>query len=136
MRLITKNTDYAVRALLALAGTQEPLSAREISRRQGIPYQFLRRILNRLIAAGLVEAKEGAAGGCRLAVRPDRIRVVDVMRVFQGELRLSECLFRGAFCANRRTCALRRQILRIEGMVRREFAGLTVAGLLKEGKTR
>jgi Rrf2 family protein len=133
MRLITKNTDYAIRALLSLASTPGGVrSAKEISREQGIPYQFLRRILNALIAAKMVTAREGVKGGYSLAGAAAKIKITDVICIFQGEVRLSECLFRSRPCANRATCVLRRQIVRIEGMVQREFQGLTIGGLLKE----
>ncbi|HQP91702.1 MAG TPA: Rrf2 family transcriptional regulator, partial [Candidatus Omnitrophota bacterium] len=69
MRLITKNTDYAVRALVFMGANQKVfVSARQISEAQGIPYQFLRRILNELILAKLVISKEGVGGGFRLAL--------------------------------------------------------------------
>jgi Rrf2 family transcriptional regulator, cysteine metabolism repressor len=133
MKLITKNTDYAIRALLKLAAGRGLFqSAKDISRGQGIPYPFLRRILTMLIASRLVVSKEGTGGGYALAVSADTIRIIDVIRIFQGELCLSECLFRRKICRNRPACVLRHEITRIETMVRREFAGLTIGKLLWE----
>jgi Rrf2 family transcriptional regulator, cysteine metabolism repressor len=133
MRLITKNTDYAIRALLALAARKGSFrSARDIAQEQGIPYQFLRRVLNALIAAKLVESREGVNGGCRLVVPAAKISLIDVIGIFQGQVRLSECMFRRKLCGNRATCVLRREILRIERLVQDEFQGITIGGLLKE----
>lgn len=61
MKVLTKNTDYAVRALISLGMKSGGwTSARAIADEQTIPYQFLRRILQELIRNGLVESKEGA----------------------------------------------------------------------------
>ena len=53
MKVLTKNTDYAIRALMVLAKDRNNfLSAKKISIGQNIPYQFLRRILQGLIKNG------------------------------------------------------------------------------------
>ena len=58
MKLFTKHTDYAIRALLELAGSKDEfLSARQIAKQQRIPYQFLRQILQGLIKNKLVISK-------------------------------------------------------------------------------
>lgn len=134
MRLITKETDYAIRAVMNLA--RRPgrfVSSQEISAEDGIPLQFLRRILQRLLKAGLVTSQEGVTGGARLRADPKQIRVLDIMSVFQGKLALSECMFRKRICANRDTCILRRRIKQIEKSLEAQFAGVSIADLLREG---
>ncbi len=44
---------------------------------------FLRRVLGDLVAAGLVEAREGRAGGYRLARPAERITLADVYRAVE-----------------------------------------------------
>ncbi|UZJ38964.1 MULTISPECIES: Rrf2 family transcriptional regulator [unclassified Prosthecochloris] len=135
MRVLTKNTDYAVRALLVLGAHEgEYVSARKISEEQGIPYQFLRRILQDLCRHGLVHAKEGAHGGVMLDREPESIRIKEVIEIFQGKIELSECMFRKQLCSNRANCVLRHEILRIEQMVNREFEGITIGKLLDDLK--
>ncbi len=131
MKLLTKDTDYAVRAIVHLArNTGAYRSSREIALAEGIPLQFLRAILQRLRKAGLVVSREGAAGGVKLDARPEDITVSDIIKIFQGEIRLSECMFRKRLCAHRSTCILRARIKAIEQMVNREFEKVTVAALL------
>jgi Rrf2 family protein len=133
MKLITKNTDYAVRALIQLA--KEPgryVSAAEISKRETIPVPFLKRLLQTLIKEKYLLSREGAAGGVRLNKRTDRIRIIDIMKLFQGEFRISECMFRKRICPNRATCVLRRRMRTIESNLIAEFAGITIATLLKD----
>ena len=131
MKVLTKNTDYAIRALLSLAGAKGAfLSARAISLEQDIPYQFLRRLLQEMIRHGLVSSKEGAAGCFRLARDPDTIGVTELIGIFQGPVRVSECMFRKQICANRARCVLRHEIMRIEKVVQQEFEKVTIGKLL------
>jgi len=131
MKLITKNSDYAVRALIHLAANPDGfVSAAAISKEQGIPYSFLRRLLQDLIQQGLVESKEGATGGVKLAQAANQISVAQVMEIFQGGIQISECMFRRKLCKNRGRCVLRKEILRIEGVIKKEFETITVSKLL------
>ena len=132
MKVLTKNTDYAVRALLELAShDQELVSAKEISEHQKIPYEYLRKILSRLIKEGIVESREGGSGGFRLKAAPSKIRITDLIKIFQGNVQLSECLFRQNICPNRSHCILRKNILKVEKKIIKEFNAITIKKLQK-----
>jgi Rrf2 family protein len=136
MKLLTKNTDYAVRALVRLA--RDPgryLSATELARREAIPAPFLRRILQPLIRAKYLTAREGAAGGVRLRRRAAAIRLIDVIELFQGTFQISECMFRKRICPNRPTCPVRRRVAAISDRLAAEFAGITIATLARDAMT-
>ncbi len=131
MKVLTKHTDYAVRALISLGMKSESwVSAKAVSEEQAIPYQFLRRILQELIRSGLVDSREGAGGGVRLSKNPDSIRVKDVIEIFQGKVQVSECMFRKQLCSNRANCVLRHEIMRIEQLVNDEFSKVTIGKLI------
>jgi Rrf2 family protein len=133
MKLINKNTDYAVRAIMELAGSGESfMSAKEISEKQKIPYQFLRRVLAPLIKNGIIKSKEGAGGGVKLAIGPDKIRIIDLIKTYHGNFQISECMFRGSPCLNRDNCVLREEITGIEKELISKFEQLTIRKLLKK----
>ena len=69
MRLdLTKRTDYAIRAMLALTGAKGGLlSSRRIAEEMKIPPRFLPQIMGDLTRAELVVAHPGRAGGYQLA---------------------------------------------------------------------
>jgi Rrf2 family protein len=135
MKVLTKHTDYAVRALISLGMKSGSwVSAKAVSGEQAIPYQFLRRILQELIKNGLVLSKEGAGGGVMLGKDPDTIRVKDVIEIFQGQVQVSECMFRKQLCSNRANCVLRHEIMRIEQLVNDEFSKVTVGKLIGDLK--
>lgn len=132
MKLITRNTDYAVRALVYMAGKEKELvSATELVRTLKIPRQFLRGIMQKLGREGFVKSYKGAGGGFRLTKNPSSIYIKDVAWIFQGAFTLNECFLGGALCPNRATCALKKKIDSIEKHVAAEISSLTIAGLLK-----
>lgn len=133
MKLLTKNTDYAIRALMGLSRKPEDfVSSKEMSQEQKIPYEYLRKIFQQLFKQGLVDSKNGGRGGFRINKDPREIRIVDVINIFQGDLQLTECMFRKKLCHNRAQCVLRQNIKRIEKMVAQEFSQLTIQGLLDD----
>jgi len=133
MKLITKNTDYAFRALVELAAKEgKYVSALAIARAQKIPYQYLRSILQALLKAGLIESREGSGGGVKLRGKPSGTKFIDVIKIFQGDLEFSECMFRNRICENRPKCILRKELKRIEAKVAAEFKSITLEKILKE----
>jgi Rrf2 family protein len=137
MKLLTKETDYAIRAAMNLARRGDGFaSSRSISTQEKIPLHFLRRILQTLIKGGLVESKEGVAGGFRLRAAADDISIARLIRLFQGNIELSQCMFRRRICSNRKTCVLKKRIAAIESMVEREFEDMTVGDLLRDLGTK
>jgi len=133
VKLLTKNTDYAVRALMALATSGDRfISAREISKKQDLPYQYLRRILRELIKNRIVLSREGGGGGFMLKMSPEKLYLVDIIKIFQGNIQLSECMFRNRICNKRSGCVLRKRINKIEKKVIAEFSGITIKTLLQD----
>ena len=132
MKLITRNTDYAIRALAYMAGKEKILvSATELVKALKIPRQFLRGILQELGRKKLVRSYKGIGGGFRLARTPSSIYIKDVAEIFQGPFNLNECLFKKSLCPNRKSCLLKRKIDNIEKHVVSEISGISISDLLK-----
>ena len=85
---ISAKSDYAVRAMLALAadGTDRPVKGETLAGAQQIPAKFLENILMDLRRAGLVASQRGAEGGYRLGRPAKAITVADVIRAVDGPL--------------------------------------------------
>ena len=87
---ISARTEYAVRAMLALAEAQRddvgPLSVQALAERQELPRKFLEAIVADLRAAGLVLSVRGARGGYSLARPGSEVTLGDVFRAVDGPL--------------------------------------------------
>jgi Rrf2 family protein len=96
-----------------------------------IPRPFLRKILQQLNQQGLLKSSKGQGGGFRLAVSAEKISLVDLMEIFQGDFRLNECLFKKKSCPRQNSCGLKKKIDQIEGKVMRLLEKITLASLLQ-----
>jgi len=90
--MITKKTEYAIRALWELANENGHLAtANEIAQRQCIPPKYLPQIVSELSRAGLLLSVRGYGGGIRLS-RPARdITLLEVIEAMQGKMWMFEC---------------------------------------------
>jgi Rrf2 family cysteine metabolism transcriptional repressor len=104
--------DYSLKALLMLADrypSAQPLRVEEIAAVQGVPENYLRRLLIELKRGGLVLSQKGPSGGYMLARSPARITMADVVEIIEGDYTPVECLEDGAnsFCSRDSGCPMR-----------------------------
>ena len=84
---VSARTDYAVRAMLAVAAEHPQLvKAATLAAAQDIPLSFLQGILLDLRRAGLLHSHRGVDGGYALARPAEDISVGDVVRAVGGAL--------------------------------------------------
>ena len=71
---ISRRTDYATRAVLALAlADGGPLKLADLAERTGVPASVLEQVMPRLRQEGIVRSERGPSGGYRLNGRPEEI---------------------------------------------------------------
>jgi Rrf2 family protein len=83
---IPAKAEYAIRALLTLAASENSASAEHLAEAQDLPAKFLGAILSDLRRGGLVSSQRGPEGGFRLARDPDTINIADILRVVSGPM--------------------------------------------------
>jgi Rrf2 family protein len=103
---ITRQADYAVRAVLHLAkmenGTRAATS--RIAEEQKIPPSFLAKIVSQLSVAGVVQTSRGARGGVSLARDPGEINLLEVIEAIDGPIMLNECVNDRSVCTFGDSC--------------------------------
>jgi Rrf2 family protein len=85
---VTAKADYAVRAVVELAGSSQesPRKVDQVAQAQKIPVSFLENILTQLRSSGVVRSQRGPEGGYWLARSPEEINLADVIRAVEGPL--------------------------------------------------
>jgi len=132
MKLITRNTDYGIRALCFIAKAKgRVVAVPELVKALKVPRPFLRKILQILTKNGFVRSYKGRGGGFRLARDAKRLYIVEVAETFQGPMNLNECFLKKTVCPNRKSCPLKKKIDKIEKVVISELGSITIAELLK-----
>ena len=84
---VSRRTDYATRAVLALAlDGGDTIKLEELAQRTGAPQSVLEQVMPTMRSAGIVRSERGPAGGYRLNKAPEEITLERVVRLFQGQL--------------------------------------------------
>jgi Rrf2 family protein len=106
---ITRQADYALRAILYLARMPENQKAAtsQIAEQQRIPPSFLAKIVSQLSIAGLIHTSRGARGGVSLARPSEEISVLEVIEAIDGPIALNACTFSQSDCPFGEECPLR-----------------------------
>ena len=107
MKISTKGR-YALRMMLDLAtyNTGEPVSLKDIAKRQDISEKYLEQIISVLNKAGYVRSVRGAQGGYSLRRDPKDYTVGDILRLTEGSLVPVACMEEGVEeCERRGECA-------------------------------
>ncbi|OGS12150.1 MAG: hypothetical protein A2234_06070 [Elusimicrobia bacterium RIFOXYA2_FULL_58_8] len=131
MKLLSRETDYAVRALVLMAKANKPkVSVAQMQAGVGVNRPFLRKILQKLHKAGILRAVKGKGGGFSPARAPESIRLSHLVTALQGPLSLNDCFFRGKLCQHHGTCRLHRRISEVEVRLAAEMENITIKDLL------
>jgi len=132
MKLITRDTDYALRAICSIAKRKGKIvSVSDLVKELKMPRPFLRKLLQVLNKKGILKSYKGQGGGFLLGKPAQRIYLVDLIEIFQGPFTLNECFFKKMNCPNIRACALRKRIEIIENYVVSELQSISIASLLR-----
>jgi Rrf2 family protein len=89
---ITRQADYAVRAMVYLAQLNDKASTSKIAKEKSIPPSFLAKIVSQLSVAGLLQTSRGAHGGVSLAKPAEMISLLDVIEAIDGPILLNDCV--------------------------------------------
>jgi Rrf2 family protein len=135
---ISKKTEYALRALFAIARASEVGSHRieQLSRQENIPIKFLEQILLSLRNDGLLSSKRGVGGGYRLARPPGEITIGEVIRSLDGPLTPLPCASTEArrercTCPDERTCPVRVLMVEVQARLAEMLDSRTLEDVLR-----
>ncbi len=138
MELLRRDSDYALRAVTALARQRAGTlaSAATIARTERLTEPLLRKLLQRLNRAGVVESVRGKTGGFRLAQDPGRITSLDVVEAIQGKLAIQLCFLGTAMCPSQKNCTIRNKLGPVQAALRMSLKNITIADLINDDGNR
>lgn len=104
---LTRAGEYAIKSLvyLAMQDADTRVMASEVAAAEGIPVNFVRKILESLAKTGLVKSYRGAGGGFTLGRQAADISVRQVIEAVEGPLALNQC-YVPSTCANAKVCPM------------------------------
>ena len=93
-----------------------------------MPRRYLHKVLQDLVRAGLVRSQPGPGGGYGLAVDPEKVSILDVLRAVAPWERIRHCPL--GLPSHTRLCPLHRELDRAYGAMEEAFARVTLAELV------
>ena len=129
--VLSQTAEYALRAVLFLADRAEPASVDEIAARLQVPRNYLSKTLHRLAQEGVLTSTRGKGGGFRLAVDPQRLKVLRVVEPFDQISGERRCLLGRPQCSDRNPCHAHHQWRAVSERVSEFFRDRTVGDLVK-----
>ena len=105
---LSRPAEYALRVMTYLARSESTgrIRSRDLARAVDVPPFFLSKIMRRLTANGILDAKKGHHGGFLLAKLPAEIRFIDILRAVDFEPSGDHCLFGLGNCDAQNPCPL------------------------------
>ncbi len=136
MKLSTRSR-YGARILVDLArhNNQGPVQIGEISKRQDISVKYLEQLIRPLKQAKLVESVRGPKGGHMLAKNPEKITLGQIVRLFEGQSDLVECVSSPETCNMADDCQVRLAWKDATRVLYEKLDSTTIADLMEANHT-
>jgi Rrf2 family protein len=131
---INRQTDYAIRVLLALAKEEDRamLSTSQIQKEMLIPKTLSLRIVAELAKGEFIVTYPGRDGGLKLARPAAEINLRQVVTHFEKNFMVSECLHGGGTCPFDHSCPVRCRWARLQALILQELENTTFDELARE----
>jgi len=131
-----KLAQRAVGALSYLAEQQsagvEPVSSSAVAEARKMPVTLAAKLLSQTAAAGLTIGTTGPGGGYRLAHPPKKIRLAQIVDLFERRTDEPPCPFGPGWCGKEDPCPLHDQFVELEEQARDFLENTTLAVFTKD----
>ncbi|SHK21970.1 RrF2 family transcriptional regulator [Thermocrinis minervae] len=130
--IYSETVKYALLALSYLALNKDRLvKVEEVAEAQRIPKPFLSKIFHKLARERVLKSFRGPTGGFTLAVDPQNITILDVIRFLDEEYKLDYCALRPGRCEEWETfpCAVHDKWTHLRNEIMKYLSTTTIAEL-------
>jgi len=135
--MLTQKTRYSMLALTRLAREfgKGTLMISEIAESEKIPKRFLESILLELKKQGYLASKLGKKGGYYLLKSPEKISLLEIVRIFEGSIAMLKCTSEKFYqpcehCKDEATCSIRGTFKDIREYTYNKLANTTLDKLI------
>jgi Rrf2 family transcriptional regulator, iron-sulfur cluster assembly transcription factor len=105
--IFSSATEYAIRGLSELAGRNPagPMMLDELVAGTGLPRDFVAKIFQKLVRAGILKSAKGRGGGFALARPQHEITLTDIIEAVEGPQLMDKCVIGFERCNDQMPCA-------------------------------
>ena len=105
--IFSNATEYAIRGLseLGARGVSGPVMLDELVAGTDLPRDFLAKIFQKLVRAGILKSAKGRGGGFSLAKPQHEITLIDIVEAIEGPQLLDACVVGLDKCSDQMPCS-------------------------------
>jgi Rrf2 family protein len=133
--MISQTAEYALRAVVFLAGQDRPCTTSEIAQATQVPAGYLAKVMQSLGRGRVVRSQRGLNGGFTLVEDPAELSVLQVLSAVDPIQRYPECPL-GIPSHGRRLCPLHYRLDQAAESIEKAFRETMVAELLPSRRDR
>jgi len=131
--MMTRETDYALRTALCLAKSEANdavVSTLVLAEKMSIPYRFLRKIVSKLVNAGLLESRRGKGGGLVLSRAASEISLLDIIQAVDPvSVLMNRCLEGGDGCERAPLCGVHQSLDEMQQELNAKLRSVSLAAV-------
>ena len=132
---LSLQTDYALRLLMFMSARPTRTTIATVATFYGISKEHLAKVVQRLARLGWIRSVRGVHGGLELAAEPNQLTVGQVIREFEGDVHLLDCI--GAtrtVCVIQPGCRLRGVLAKAEQVQRDYLDSVRLSDVITPGE--
>jgi len=133
--LLTRECDYGVRVIRALAGKTKK-TVDTIAEEELIPKKYAYKIIKKLERADFVKSIRGRNGGYIISKPLNTFTLLDIVAAVDANRHVNECIRDDSTCPFKdhptRGCAVHGELMRIQKLIENELNSTTMAEILKK----
>jgi len=128
--MLSRTAEYALRAIVWLSDHPDcSVTGQAIAAATQVPPDYLAKVMQALVRAGLVEAQRGKKGGFTLASAADQMTILDVINAVDPIRRIRNCPL--GLPGHQALCPLHRSLDNIADQLERAYGGIRISDLLR-----
>jgi len=128
--MLSRTAEYALRAIVWLSDRPDSaVTGQGIATGTQVPPDYLSKVMQALVRAGLVGAQRGKNGGFSLTSPPDQITVLDVINAVDPVRRIRNCPL--GLPGHEALCPLHRTLDDIAAQLESSYRSIRISDLLR-----
>jgi len=127
--MLSKRAEYALRAVVFLAGQVEPRAADSVAEHTKVPRRFLNRVLQDLVVNKILISRSGPGGGYSLAQSSQELTILDVVNAVSPLARIRSCPL--GIKLHEQLCPLHKQLDQVYEAAEVSLSKVTIEELLR-----
>lgn len=125
---ISASGEYAVRILVEIAKNEKYVSLKDVATKLDISLKYAEKIVAKFVKSGMLESLRGQDGGYKLAKKPNKCTIKEVLIVTGDVTNLSACL--SADCPHKDSCTSISVWEKLNGLINDYLSTVTLEDLI------